>query len=187
MPLVRYRTGDLVRLRAGSDPIAVAYGVEPFLGVVGRMDEFLVAPDGGWLVALDYLPRGICNVERIAGDPGTSRRGQGARRSCRPVRWHRPRGDSRERCQEATAYDRGLGRGGVRTRALTERKDPVRRQTCWPLDGSSASGRREKAPVDTREPLAVVGHVELLGPGASATSQRQAQRIVLDQRLHRVP
>jgi len=39
--------------------------VEPFLGVVGRTDEYLVAPDGGWLVALDYLPRGICNVERM--------------------------------------------------------------------------------------------------------------------------
>ena len=47
MPLVRYRTGDLMRLRAGSDPIAVAYGVEPFLGVVGRTDDYLVAPDGG--------------------------------------------------------------------------------------------------------------------------------------------
>ena len=65
MPLVRYRTGDLVRLRAGSDPTAVAYGVEPFLGVMGRMDDYLVAPDGGRLVALDYLPRGVRNVERM--------------------------------------------------------------------------------------------------------------------------
>ena len=65
MPLVRYRTGDLVRLRAGSDPIAVAYGVEPFLGVVGRTDDYLVAPDGARLMGIDHIPRGIHNVERM--------------------------------------------------------------------------------------------------------------------------
>src|SRR5262249_14477493 len=65
MPLVRYRTGDLVRLRAGSDPIAVAYGVEPFLGVVGRTDDYLVAPDGARLMGIDHIPRGIRDVERM--------------------------------------------------------------------------------------------------------------------------
>jgi phenylacetate-CoA ligase len=65
MPLVRYRTGDLVRLRAGSDPIAVAYGAEPFLGVVGRMDDYLVAPDGARLMGIDHIPRGIRNVEQM--------------------------------------------------------------------------------------------------------------------------
>ena len=65
MPLVRYRTGDLMRLRAGSDPIAVAYGVEPFLGVVGRTDDYLVAPDGARLMGIDHIPRGIRNVKRM--------------------------------------------------------------------------------------------------------------------------
>ena len=65
MPLVRFRTGDLVRLSRGSDPVSVAYGVDPFLAVVGRMDDYLIAPDGTRLIAINHIPRGIRNVERM--------------------------------------------------------------------------------------------------------------------------
>ena len=65
MPLVRFRTGDLVRLNRGSDPIAVAYGVAEFLAVVGRMDDYLVAPDGARLMGIDHIPRGMRNVARM--------------------------------------------------------------------------------------------------------------------------
>jgi phenylacetate-CoA ligase len=65
MPLVRFRTGDLVRLSRGSDPISVSYGVDPFLGVVGRSDDYLVAPDGAHLTGIDHIPRGIRDVARM--------------------------------------------------------------------------------------------------------------------------
>jgi len=65
MPLVRFRTGDLVRLSRGSDPISVAYGVDPFLGVVGRTDDYLVAPDGARLMGIDHIPREARDVARM--------------------------------------------------------------------------------------------------------------------------
>jgi phenylacetate-CoA ligase len=65
MPLVRFRTGDLVRLRSGSDPIAVSYGVDSFLGVVGRSEDYLVAPDGARLMGIDHIPRGLGDVARM--------------------------------------------------------------------------------------------------------------------------
>jgi len=68
MPLVRYRTGDLVRGEPGwtaADLEAIALGVKPFGGVLGRDREFLVAPDGRWLTGMDHLHRGVENVVRI--------------------------------------------------------------------------------------------------------------------------
>ena len=65
MPLVRFRTGDLVRLIPGSDPIAVSYGTDSFLGVVGRSDDYLVAPDGAHLMGIDHIPRGIRDIARM--------------------------------------------------------------------------------------------------------------------------
>ncbi|MGH8217867.1 MAG: hypothetical protein ACREUT_04790 [Steroidobacteraceae bacterium] len=64
MPLVRYRTGDQIRLRRGADSMAVAEGREPFLDVIGRNGDFLVAPSGARLMGIDHIPRGVPNVVR---------------------------------------------------------------------------------------------------------------------------
>lgn len=64
MPLVRYRTGDQIRLRHGADPLAVAEGREPFLDVIGRNGDFLIAPGGARLMGIDHIPRGVPNVVR---------------------------------------------------------------------------------------------------------------------------
>lgn len=64
MPLVRYRTGDQIRLPRGADPRAVAEGREPFLDVIGRNGDFLVAPSGARLMGIDHIPRGVPNVVR---------------------------------------------------------------------------------------------------------------------------
>jgi len=68
MPLVRYRTGDLLRGDPGWDAVAleeVALGLRPFGGVFGRDGEFLVAPDGRWLMGLNHIARGVDRVLRI--------------------------------------------------------------------------------------------------------------------------
>lgn len=64
MPLVRYRTGDYMRLAKGSDPAAVAEGREPFLGIIGRSGDYLVAPTGAHLMGIDHIPRGVPNLVR---------------------------------------------------------------------------------------------------------------------------
>lgn len=64
MPLVRYRTGDLIRLPRGVDPAAVAEGREPFLGVLGRSGDFLLAPSGARLMGIDHIPRDVPRVVR---------------------------------------------------------------------------------------------------------------------------
>jgi phenylacetate-CoA ligase len=68
MPLVRYRTGDLIRVRrpwTDAEREAVALGIAPFDGVLGRNHEFLVAPDGTHLTGMDHLHRGVSNVARV--------------------------------------------------------------------------------------------------------------------------
>jgi len=64
MPLVRYRTGDQVRLRQGSDPRAVAAGVETFHSVIGRSGDYLVAPSGARLMGIDHIPRNVPHLVR---------------------------------------------------------------------------------------------------------------------------
>jgi phenylacetate-CoA ligase len=64
MPLVRYRTGDQVRLRKGSDPHAVAAGLESFHSVIGRSGDYLVAPSGARLMGIDHIPRNVPHLVR---------------------------------------------------------------------------------------------------------------------------
>ncbi len=68
MPLVRCGTGDLIRFRPSgqSDQLArIATGAEPFAGIKGRSSDYLVSPDGGVLVGIDHLPRGLVDVVRM--------------------------------------------------------------------------------------------------------------------------
>lgn len=68
MPLVRYRTGDLVALPAGADAETlerVRYGLEPFIRVIGRTNDYLVAPDGSRIIGMNHIPRGVANVYRM--------------------------------------------------------------------------------------------------------------------------
>ncbi len=64
MPLVRYRTGDQIRLRKGSDPRAVAAGLESFHSVIGRSGDYLVAPSGARLMGIDHIPRNVPHLVR---------------------------------------------------------------------------------------------------------------------------
>ena len=67
-PLVRYRTGDFARLPKGlsaADVEAVAFGILPFLGIVGRATDYTVSIDGTHLVGMDHIPRGIPHVAQM--------------------------------------------------------------------------------------------------------------------------
>ncbi len=64
-PLMRYRTGDYARLDkgAGDDVIrAVCLGIAPFRGVAGRSSDYLVSPEGGHLMGIDHIPRGVPHI-----------------------------------------------------------------------------------------------------------------------------
>ncbi len=68
MPLVRYGTGDLIRYRPSGQPdqlARIAAGAEPFAGIKGRSSDYLISPDGGVLVGIDHLPRGLVDVVRM--------------------------------------------------------------------------------------------------------------------------
>lgn len=68
MPLVKYRTGDLIRLRKGlseEDIERVCYGLDPFLGVVGRESDYLIAPDGSRLIAMNHIPWGVEGIVQM--------------------------------------------------------------------------------------------------------------------------
>jgi phenylacetate-CoA ligase len=64
MPLVRYHTGDRFLLAKGSDPEAVAAGRAPLAGIVGRQGDYLVSPDGGRLIGINHIPRGVPQLLR---------------------------------------------------------------------------------------------------------------------------
>jgi phenylacetate-CoA ligase len=64
MPLVRYHTGDRFLLAAGSDPRAVADGLAPITAIVGRHGDYLVSPDGGRLIGINHIPRGVPRLLR---------------------------------------------------------------------------------------------------------------------------
>lgn len=68
MPLVRYRTGDLVRV--GPDASShtldqIVLGRAPFGGIHGRQSDYVVAPDGRRILAMNHLPREVENVIQI--------------------------------------------------------------------------------------------------------------------------
>ena len=57
----------LVRLPAGTDAAqreAIALGVRPFGGVLGRDDDGLVSPEGAWITGLSLIERDAEHVER---------------------------------------------------------------------------------------------------------------------------
>ena len=64
MPLVRYRTGDQIRVRRGADPVAVAEGRQTFASVIGRNNDYIVAPSGAHLMGIDHIPRDVPHVVR---------------------------------------------------------------------------------------------------------------------------
>lgn len=71
MPLVRYATGDAIWYRpAGEgDPAGqlarIAVGDEAFVGIKGRTSDYVLGPDGGILVGMNQLPRGLVGVARM--------------------------------------------------------------------------------------------------------------------------
>lgn len=59
-PLIRYETGDHAIVPANADAAAleaIALGEAPFFGIAGRGNEFILAPDGRRIGALDLLAR----------------------------------------------------------------------------------------------------------------------------------
>ncbi|MEM9561883.1 MAG: hypothetical protein AAGA93_04655 [Actinomycetota bacterium] len=68
MPLVRYETGDSIRYRPDgtADQLdRIARGEIAFDGIGGRNSDYLISPDGGVLVGIDHLPRGLTGVLRM--------------------------------------------------------------------------------------------------------------------------
>ncbi|MBV9655860.1 MAG: hypothetical protein JOZ42_14995 [Acetobacteraceae bacterium] len=65
MPLVRYHTGDYAIVPRGASVEtleAIALGVQPFLGVAGRSDEYLITPDGTRVAGLNCIPWEVANL-----------------------------------------------------------------------------------------------------------------------------
>lgn len=68
MAFVRYRTGDLVLVDAGYDDAAlkrVCLGKMPFIGIEGRASDYLLAPDGARLIAMNHLPREVEHISQM--------------------------------------------------------------------------------------------------------------------------
>ncbi|MBV8399736.1 MAG: hypothetical protein JOZ17_13495 [Acetobacteraceae bacterium] len=68
MPLVRYETGDgaIVPANASeSDLEAISLGLQPFAGIAGRSDEFLIAPTGERISGLNQLPREVDHLLQL--------------------------------------------------------------------------------------------------------------------------
>lgn len=69
MPLVRYGTGDLIRVPRryrARELLEVTHGLRPFLGLVGRSHDVLLAPDGsGVLTGMNHLPRSVGHLLRL--------------------------------------------------------------------------------------------------------------------------
>lgn len=67
-PLIRYDTGDraIVPLSADAQELAaIARGEAPFLGLAGRTDEYIFAPDGRRIAALNVLPREVGHILQL--------------------------------------------------------------------------------------------------------------------------
>jgi phenylacetate-CoA ligase len=68
MPLVRYLTGDRIWYPADyteQDLELVTLGLKPFVRVMGREIEYLVAPNGDRVYGLCNLPKGLENIMRV--------------------------------------------------------------------------------------------------------------------------
>lgn len=68
MPLIRYDTGDvaMVPLCSTSDELEeIALGVKPFMGIEGRVNEYIVCRGGKCIAGLNHLPRGVDNLYRL--------------------------------------------------------------------------------------------------------------------------
>lgn len=67
-PLVRYATGDLARLPKGlsaAEIEAITLGLRPFHGVAGRQSDYLISAEGGHLMGIDHIPRGVPDVAQM--------------------------------------------------------------------------------------------------------------------------
>jgi phenylacetate-CoA ligase len=68
MPLVRYRTGDLAQLPHDLTAVQVqqvAFGLQAFDGITGRIGEELLAPDGTHIIGLNHFPRDVRHLLRL--------------------------------------------------------------------------------------------------------------------------
>lgn len=69
MPLVRYSTGDLIRVPRhyrARELLEVAHGLRPFLGIIGRAHDVLLAPDGvSVLAGINQIPRSVDHLLRL--------------------------------------------------------------------------------------------------------------------------
>lgn len=68
MPLVRYDTGDRIAYPAHygeADLQLVALGLKPYLRIVGRATDYLLAPDGRQVFGISQIPREVSNILRI--------------------------------------------------------------------------------------------------------------------------
>jgi phenylacetate-CoA ligase len=67
-PLVRYATEDLVRIPKGQDETEmkeIALGLRPHAGISGRQSDYLLSPDGGRLVGINHIPRGVPDIAQM--------------------------------------------------------------------------------------------------------------------------
>jgi phenylacetate-CoA ligase len=67
-PLVRYATGDLVRIPKGqgkADMEEITLGLRPHAGISGRQSDYLISPDGGRLIGINHIPRGLADVAQM--------------------------------------------------------------------------------------------------------------------------
>jgi phenylacetate-CoA ligase len=67
-PLVRYDTGDLAVLPSGLGPGEVeliARGQQPFHGIIGRANDYVVGPDGQRFTGLNHIPRELESVLQV--------------------------------------------------------------------------------------------------------------------------
>lgn len=64
-PLVRYRTGDFAAVHQGAteeDLEKISLGLQPFLGILGRDNEYILSPAGTKLVGINQIARGVPGV-----------------------------------------------------------------------------------------------------------------------------
>lgn len=62
MPLIRYRTGDSVRLEPESEPCGCGLAFPSVAAVYGRMEDYVLLPDGRRIGRLDHVFKGVGGV-----------------------------------------------------------------------------------------------------------------------------